>query len=62
MLSCENAGHFFGPAKQLDVFSGGTEKGSDTGGYLRVATCTDGNFPVGLIGEGGGELGSAVQA
>ncbi len=54
MLSCENAGHFFGPAKELDVFAGDTEKGSDTGGYLRVATCTDGNFPVGLIREGGG--------
>jgi hypothetical protein len=62
VLSGENAGHFFGPAKQLDVFAGGTEKGGDAGGYLRVATCTDGNFPVGLIGEGGGELGSTVQA
>ena len=62
MLSCEDARHFLSPAKELDVFAGGAEKGGDVGGYLRVATCTDGNFPVGLIGEGGGELGSTVQA
>ena len=62
MLFCENTRHFFGPAKELDVFAGGAEKGGDAGGYLRVAACTDGNFPVGLIREGGSELRSTVQA
>lgn len=62
MLSRKNARHFFGPAKELDVFAGRAEKGGDAGGYFRVATRTDGNFPVGLIREGGCELGSTVQA
>ena len=62
MLLREDSRHFFSPAKELDVFAGGAEKGGDAGGYLRVATCADGNFPVGLIREGGGELGSTVQA
>ncbi len=58
----EDSRHFFSPAKELDVSAGGAEKGGDAGGYLRVATCTDGNFPVGLIREGGGKLGTTVQA
>jgi len=62
VLLREDSRHFFSPAKELDVFAGRAEKGSDAGGYFGVATCADGNFPVGLIREGGGELRSTVQA
>ncbi len=62
MLSREDARHFFGPANELDVFAGGAEEASDAGSYFGVTACADGNFPVGLIREGGGELGSTVQA
>ena len=62
MLFSEDAGHLFCPAKELDIFSVGAEKGGNAGGYFGVAACADGDFPVGLIGEGGGELGTAVEA
>ena len=62
MLFSEDAGHLFCPAEKMDIFSVGAEKGGNAGGYFGVAACADGDFPVGLIGEGGGELGTAVEA